>query len=72
MKVHCILVVGNKGHNMNYVRVHVDMIMDMLGNPKLRQIITESYQCSSEPKRVRDAITEVRYDIIVLRNAMYK
>ena len=41
---------------------HVDMIMDMLGQPKLRLIITESYQTSDEPKRVRDEITEVRYD----------
>ena len=44
---------------------HIDMIMDMLGNPKLRQIITESYQSSNEPMRVRAAITEVRYDIIL-------
>ena len=42
--------------------LHVDMIMDMLGQPKLRLIITESYQTSDEPKRVRDEITEVRYD----------
>ena len=42
------------------------MIMDMLGNPKLRQIITESYQSSSEPKRVRDAITEAGYGIVYL------
>ena len=44
---------------------HVDMIMDMLGNPKLRQIITEGYQSSNEPMRVREAITEVRYDLIL-------
>lgn len=43
----------------------IDMIMDMLGQPKLRQIITESYQTSDEPKRVRDTITEVTQRYIV-------
>ena len=37
---------------------NTDVIMDMLGNPKLRQIITESYQNSYEPILVRNGITE--------------
>lgn len=37
-----------------------DVIMDMLGNPKLRQIITESYQLSEQPMQVRKVITDAR------------
>ena len=40
--------------------MHVDVIMDMLGSPKLRQIITESYQTSNEPKLVKQAIRRAR------------
>ena len=35
--------------------------MDMLGNTKIRKIITESYYLSSEPMLVRKAITDARY-----------
>ena len=38
-----------------------DVIMDMLGNFKMRQIITENYQMSSEPPLVRRAIKQARY-----------
>ena len=43
--------------------------MDMLGQPKFRLIITESYQTSDEPRRVRDEITEVRYDAMEWRDS---
>ena len=37
-----------------------DVIMDMLGSPKMRQIITENYQNSKEPKLVQRAIRRAR------------
>lgn len=37
-----------------------DVIMDMLGSPKMRQIITESYQNSGEPKLITRAIMRAR------------
>lgn len=36
----------------------VDVIMDMLGNPKLRKIILEYYEISDEPAGVRKAVEE--------------
>ena len=39
----------------------VDVIMDMLGSPKIRQIITENYQNSEDPKLIRQAIMRARY-----------
>lgn len=36
--------------------VFSDVLMDILGNSTLRQIITEYYQSSREPKFVRNAI----------------
>ena len=58
--------VSNK---INYVHVSIilssifctDVIMDMLGNFKMRQIITENYQSSKEPKLVELAIRQARY-----------
>ncbi len=38
-----------------------DVIMDMLGNQKTRQLITEYYQSSSEPDLVKRAIKSSRY-----------
>lgn len=38
-----------------------DLIMDMLGNPKMRKIITESYHLSPEQKHVRKEIKHKRY-----------
>ncbi len=35
--------------------------MDMLGNQKMRQIITDHYQMSDEPRLVKRAITAARY-----------
>ena len=34
--------------------------MDMLGSPKMRQIITEDYQNSEEPKLIKRAIMRAR------------
>ena len=34
----------------------VDVIMDMLGNQKMRQLITDYYQCTDEPKLVTQAV----------------
>ena len=34
--------------------------MDMLGSPKMRRIITESYQNSNEPRLVQRAIRRAR------------
>lgn len=34
------------------------MIMDMLGNPKLRKSILEYYETLDEPKNVRKAVEE--------------
>ena len=39
---------------------HADVIMDMLGSPTIRQIITESYQDSEEPKLIKRAIMRAR------------
>lgn len=35
--------------------------MDMLGNPRFRQILTEYYQDSVEPKLVRRAVKVARW-----------
>ena len=35
--------------------------MDMLGNPKMRQIISEHYHTSDEPRLIKRAITAARY-----------
>jgi hypothetical protein len=35
-----------------------DVIMDMLGNQKMRQLITDYYQCSDEPKLVNLAVKQ--------------
>ena len=42
----------------------IDVIMDMLGSPKLRQIITESYQNSNKPRLVQQAIIRARLDCL--------
>ena len=42
------------------VFLHVDVIMDMLGSPTMRQIITESYQTSNEPIYIQRAIRRAR------------
>ena len=34
--------------------------MDMLGNPKMRQVITEYYQASKEPLLVQEAIMKAK------------
>ena len=34
----------------------VDVIMDMLGNQRMRQLITDYYQCTDEPKLVTQAV----------------
>ena len=39
----------------------VDVIMDMLGNPRFRLILTEYYQDSEEPKLVRHAVKLARW-----------
>ncbi len=41
--------------------IDTDVIMDMLGNFKMRQIITENYQSSKEPRLVEKAIRQARY-----------
>lgn len=38
----------------------IDVIMDMLGNPKMRKIITQHYQNSEEPNAIREAIVRAR------------
>ena len=38
-----------------------DVVMDMLGNPRIRQVLTEYYQESEEPKLVRRAIKIARF-----------
>lgn len=38
------------------LHVYADVIMDILGNSKMRQIITDYYQSSDEPKFVQNAI----------------
>ena len=38
----------------------IDVIMDMLGNPKMRKIITQHYQNSEEPNVIREAIVRAR------------
>ena len=38
----------------------IDMMMDMLGNPEVRNIITEKYQESKEQIGIRNAITHAR------------
>ena len=40
---------------------HADVIMDMLGNPRFRQVLTEYYQDSKEPKLVRYAVKVARW-----------
>ena len=37
-----------------------DIIMDMLGNQKMRERLTEQYELSKEPQLVRTAITAAR------------
>ena len=39
-----------------YYFLFSDVLMDILGNSTMRQIITEYYQSSDEPKFVRNAI----------------
>lgn len=36
--------------------------MDMLGNPRFRQILTEYYQDCDEPKLVRHAVKVARWE----------
>ena len=43
---------------------YIDVIMDMLGNYKMRDILTEQYSMSNEPKLVRSAITAARWAVI--------
>ena len=38
-----------------------DVIMDMLGDQKMRKLITNDYQKSNEPRLVNKAILEARY-----------
>lgn len=38
----------------------LDVIMDMLGNRKMRQLITDYYQCTDEPKLVNQAVKKAR------------
>ena len=44
----------------------IDMMMDMLGNPEVRNIITEKYQESKEQIGIRNAITHARLVAIVI------
>ena len=45
---------------VDFLSCYLDVIMDMLGNPKMRQIITDNYQSSTEPMHVRKAIITAR------------
>ena len=45
---------------MSFLFNDTDVIMDMLGNPRMRQILTEYYQESEEPKLVQHAIKMAR------------
>ena len=38
--------------------MYVDVIMDMLGNQKMRQLITDYYQSSGEPNLVNRAVQQ--------------
>lgn len=44
-----------------YMYITVDVIMDMLGNVKTRQIIIENYQQSTERRLIENAIKRGRY-----------
>ena len=41
--------------------VLADVVMDMLGNPSFRQVLTEFYHDSDEPKLVTKAIKVARW-----------
>lgn len=46
-------------NNNRGILISSDVIMDILGNSRMRQIITEYYQASDEPRYVRQAINAV-------------
>ena len=61
-RFHCIQIEYHTSTTMSLycLSVQLDVIMDMLGNPKMRHIITENYQHSREPRCVRRAIITAR------------
>ena len=40
--------------------ITTDVIMDMLGNQRMRQLITDYYQCTDEPNLVSHAVMTAR------------
>ena len=52
----CLLEVSLKNNDFHFL--FVDVIMDMLGNQKMRQLITDYYQSSGEPNLVNRAVQQ--------------
>ena len=62
MKTFCVVVsVLRHTHSHTHTpssSLYTDVIMDMLGNQRMRQLITDYYQCSDEPKLVNLAVKQ--------------
>ena len=46
--------------NLSIPVINTDVIMDMLGNQRMRQLITDYYQCTDEPSLVSNAVMTAR------------
>ena len=57
-------IIYNNYDNKIIIINFIDMMMDMLGNPEVRSIITEKYQKSKEQIGIRNANTQSRARLV--------